>query len=57
MKKQKVKVLKKKRLPKDFTIKPKLSSKYDDQPLFQDKVDRANYILKTAGIPNFDQPD
>jgi hypothetical protein len=43
----------KKRLPKDVTIKPALDGKYDDQPLFQDKVNRANHILKTTGIPEF----
>lgn len=43
----------KKKLSKDFTINPALSGKYDDQPLFKDKVDRANHILKTVGIPKF----
>lgn len=43
----------KKELPADVTIVPELEGKYDDQPLFQDKVNRANYILKTVGIPKF----
>jgi hypothetical protein len=34
-------------------INPSLQGKYDDQPLFQDKVNRANHILKTVGIPKF----
>jgi hypothetical protein len=49
---QKIKTIKKKN-QKDYKINPALQSKYDDQPLFQDKVNRANYILKTAGIPKF----
>jgi hypothetical protein len=44
------------KLPKGFTIDPTLEGKYDDQPLFQDKVDRANQILKTVGLPKFVQP-
>ena len=40
-----------KKLLKGFTIKPGLDEKYDDQPLFKDKVDRANHILKTVGLP------
>jgi hypothetical protein len=41
----------KKRLPKGFKVNTTLSEKYADQPLFKDKVDRANYILKTIGLP------
>ncbi len=44
----------KKKGAKDYTINPSLQGKYDDQPLFQDKVNRANHILKTVGIPKFD---
>ena len=40
-----------KKLPKDFQINPSLSNKYLDQPLFNDKVEMANYILKTIGLP------
>ena len=43
----------KKEVPSDVTIVPELEGKYDDQPLFQDKVNRANYILKTIGVPKF----
>ena len=39
------------KLPKGFTIKPGLDEKYADQPLFKDKVDRANHILKAFGLP------
>lgn len=53
MKTQKTKTVKKK-LPKNFTINPALNGKYDDQPLFQDKINRSNHILKTVGIPKFD---
>ncbi|MEO8416825.1 MAG: hypothetical protein ABI472_24385 [Ginsengibacter sp.] len=49
---QKIKGTKKKRA-KDYKINPSLQGKYDDQPLFQDKVNRANHILKTVGIPKF----
>lgn len=47
----------KKKLPKDVTINAELNGKYDDQPLFQDKVNRANHILKTFGIPKFGDTD
>jgi len=43
----------KKKQKKDYKINPSLKGKYDDQPLFQDKVNRANHILKTIGIPKF----
>lgn len=43
----------KKKQAKDYNINPSLEGKYDDQPLFQDKVNRANHILKTVGIPKF----
>lgn len=33
-------------LPKGFSINPGLDNKYVDQPLFKDKVDGANHILK-----------
>ena len=41
------------KLPKGFTVDSTLTGKYDDQPLFKDKVDRANHILKTVGLPRF----
>jgi hypothetical protein len=41
----------KSKLPKGFSIDPSLTGKYNDQPLFKDKVDRANHILKTVGLP------
>jgi hypothetical protein len=28
-------------------------NKYKDMPLFQDKVDKANEMLKTVGLPDF----
>lgn len=36
---------------------PALKGKYTDKPLFKDKADKANYILKTVGIPNLDAAD
>jgi hypothetical protein len=54
MKSKTTKAPEKKRARKDYTVKPSLQGKYDDQPLFQDKVDRANFILKKFGIPKFD---
>ena len=47
------KITTEKKLPKGFKVKAALDSKYADQPLFKDKVDRANHILKTVGIPKF----
>ncbi len=43
----------KSKLPKGFTLDPTLNGKYNDQPLFKDKVDRANHILKTVGLPKY----
>lgn len=45
------KQLQKVKLPKGFTIKPGLDEQYADQPLFKDKADRANHILKVFGLP------
>ena len=42
-----------KKLLEGFSIKSGLDDKYADQPLFKDKVDRANHILKTVGLPDF----
>ena len=39
------------KLPKGFKFDPSMKGKYEDQPVFQDKVDRANYILKKVGLP------
>jgi hypothetical protein len=41
----------KKALPKGFTPEKSLKDKYADQPLFKEKVDRANHILKAFGLP------
>ncbi|HSV09676.1 MAG TPA: hypothetical protein VLI68_02835 [Hanamia sp.] len=41
----------KKKLPKNFKINKTLTGKYADQPLFKDKIDRANHILKTVELP------
>lgn len=43
--------IEKEKLPKGFKLNPSLDNKYADQPLFKDKVDRANHILKTIGLP------
>ena len=51
---QKTKAPLKKSASKDYTIKPSLQGKYDNQPVFQDKVDRSNFILKKFGIPKSD---
>ncbi len=47
--------IEKPKLPKGFTVGPELTGKYYNQPLFKDKVDRANHILKTVGLPKFEQ--
>lgn len=41
----------KKKLPKSFKVNAALTDKYADQPLFKDKIERANHILKTVGLP------
>ncbi len=41
----------KKKLPKSFKVNKTLTDKYADQPLFKDKIERANHILKTVGLP------
>jgi hypothetical protein len=45
------------KLPQGFTVDLELNCKYDDQPFFNNKVDRANHILKTVGIPKFGRTD
>ncbi len=55
MKIQKTNTRLKKKVNEDYTINPSLQGKYDDQPVFQDKMDRANFILKKFGIPKFEQ--
>ncbi len=45
------KITDEKKLPKGFKFNASLDNKYADQPLFKDKVDRANHILKTIGLP------
>lgn len=42
-----------KKLPKGFKFNSDLDKKYLDQPLFKEKIDRANHILKTVGLPKF----
>ena len=39
-----------KKVLKGFTKNASLD-KYADQPLFKDKVDKVNHILKTVGLP------
>ncbi len=38
-------------LPKGVRIAPGLEKPFKEQPHFKDKVDRANHILKTFGLP------
>ncbi len=38
-------------LPKGFSISNALDEKYANQPLFLDKIEKANQILKTIGLP------
>ncbi len=40
-----------KKLPKGFEIDPALNGKYKNEPLFKDKVEKANLILRKTGIP------
>jgi len=40
-----------KKIPADFKVKTNLKDLYSDQPLFQDKIEKANHILKTVGLP------
>jgi hypothetical protein len=42
-----------KKLPKGFKFNANLDNKYTYQPLFKDKVDKANHILRTVGLPKF----
>ena len=47
------KKIEEKKLPKGFRFNANLDSKYADQPLFKEKEDKANHIIKTAGLPKF----
>jgi hypothetical protein len=40
-----------KKLPKGFKFNATIDTKYVEQPLFKEKVERANHILKTVGLP------
>jgi hypothetical protein len=51
MKTKEIKIEKK--LPKGFKLNATLDNKYTDQPLFKEKEERANHILKTIGLPKF----
>ena len=37
----------------DYTINPELDGKYDNDPYFQEKLDRANEIIERCGVPKF----
>ena len=41
----------KKKLPKNFKINKSLTNKYVDQPWLKEKIERANNIFKTIGLP------
>jgi hypothetical protein len=40
-----------KKLPKGIKFNTSLNTKYNEQPLFKEKIDRANHILKNVGLP------
>ncbi|MEX6689734.1 hypothetical protein QTN47_19670 [Danxiaibacter flavus] len=48
--KKQSKTSKTKRL-KGFTVDPALDHKYDNHPFFKEKAEKANAILKVAGLP------
>ncbi len=51
MKTKKIKKTIKNSLSKGFTIDTGINNKYSDQLLFRQKVEQANHILKTVGLP------
>ena len=44
---------KKKEAPAGFTIDPALNNKYDNDPFFKEKAERAEEFIKKAGVPKF----
>ena len=40
-----------KKIPKGFKFNAALETKYAEQPLFKEKIERANHILRTVGLP------
>ncbi len=48
MKEKKIEI---RELSKEFRVNRSLDNKYSNQPLFKDKVERANDILKTIKLP------
>ena len=40
-----------KKMPKGFKFNTTLETKYTEEPLFREKIERANHILKTVGLP------
>jgi hypothetical protein len=45
------KEIQEKKLPKNFKFNATLETKYAEQPLFKEKIERANHILRTVGLP------
>jgi len=45
------KISEEKKLLKGFRFNATLDNKYQEQPLFKDKVEKSNHILKTIGLP------
>ena len=52
MKVEKTKIIKQK-FAQGVTINPSLNGKYNNEPLFKEKIDMAKSIVKKAGIPKF----
>jgi hypothetical protein len=45
----------KKQVAADIIIMPELDGKYDNDPYFQEKMDRANEIIERCGVPKFSE--
>ncbi len=40
-----------KKLPKGFKFNATLNTKYAEEPFFKEKIEKANHILRTVGLP------
>ena len=43
-----------KKLPKGFKFSATLDTKYAEQPILKEKIERANHILRTIGLPKIE---
>ena len=43
------------KLPKGFKFSKELDGKFDNQPLFDEKLEKAKDLIRRAGLPDLDK--